>query len=205
MLKSIYTFLTQPDLIVLNKLSRDIQNSNRSQSLLLPEVPRKTCQMTKQPYSFSAVSMMRPVKPSSLQSLQIGTRKISPRLSTDFSYNRNARWAKHIIRRPTDVVFLTHILIYLATSVPSALYLYYNYSWRHAIFHWIMQGLYCGSSALMFHNHIHNNGVLTSKHAWSDTTWPYILEPLMGHTWDSYYCHPVKHHHVENNGREDFS
>lgn len=57
----------------------------------------------------------------------------------------------------------------------------------------------------MMHNHIHNNGVLKKSYAWFDFSFPYVLEPLMGHTWDSYYYHHVKHHHVEGNGPEDLS
>ena len=114
-------------------------------------------------------------------------------------------WAQNIVRRPTDVVFITHVLIYLCTSVPSAILLVYHFSWPHAIFHWLMQAWYSGAFTLMLHNHIHNNGILANKHAWFDHIWPYILEPLMGHTWDSYYYHHVKHHHVENNGPGDLS
>ncbi|KAI9809723.1 MAG: hypothetical protein M1825_000156 [Sarcosagium campestre] len=115
------------------------------------------------------------------------------------------QWARSVVRRPTDVVFLSHILIYLSTSLPSAIYLFINFSYPHAIFHWLMQGWYCGSFTLMLHNHIHNNGVLAKNYAWLDQLWPYILEPLMGHTWDSYYYHHVKHHHVEGNGPDDLS
>lgn len=114
-------------------------------------------------------------------------------------------WAQNIVRRPTDVVFMTHVLIYLCTSVPSAILLVYHFSWPHAIFHWLMQAWYSSAFTLMLHNHIHNNGILAKKHAWFDHIWPYILEPLMGHTWDSYYYHHVKHHHVENNGPGDLS
>lgn len=114
-------------------------------------------------------------------------------------------WAKTVVRRPTDIVFLTHILLYLFTSVPSAVGLYWRFTWPHAILHWLMQAYYSGSFTLMLHNHIHNNGVLAPEYALFDKTWPYILEPLMGHTWDSYYHHHVKHHHVENNGPGDLS
>jgi len=114
-------------------------------------------------------------------------------------------WASKVVRRPTDVVFLTHILIYLSTSVPSALYLYYRFSWIHGICHWVMTAWYCGAFTLLLHNHIHNNGVLSKDYAWFDQVFPYILEPLMGHTWDSYYYHHVKHHHVEANGPDDLS
>ena len=114
-------------------------------------------------------------------------------------------WAQGIVRNPVDVVFLTHIILYLSTSVPSAAFLYYNFTWAHAIFHCLLQLSYCGSFTLMLHNHIHNNGLLKKKYSWFDNAWPYILEPLMGHTWDSYYYHHVKHHHVEGNGPEDLS
>ncbi|OZJ01904.1 hypothetical protein BZG36_05096 [Bifiguratus adelaidae] len=72
-------------------------------------------------------------------------------------------WAQGVVRRPTDVVFLTHILLYFATSLPSAIYLYYNFTWLHGLFHWMMQWQFCGPFTLMLHNHIHNNGVLAKK------------------------------------------
>jgi hypothetical protein len=68
-----------------------------------------------------------------------------------------------------------------------------------------MTGWYCGAFTIMLHNHIHNNGVLSKRYAFFDFTLPYILEPLMGHTWDSYYYHHVKHHHCEGNGPDDLS
>ncbi|GAB7361562.1 hypothetical protein MBLNU230_g1614t1 [Neophaeotheca triangularis] len=113
--------------------------------------------------------------------------------------------AKNIVRRPTDVVFLTHILLYFATSVPSAAYLYYNFTWVHGILHSIWSVYCCGPFTLMLHNHIHNNGVLAKEYSTFDKAFPYILEPLYGHTWDSYYYHHVKHHHVEGNGPDDLS
>lgn len=114
-------------------------------------------------------------------------------------------WAQGIVRNPVDVVFLTHIILYLSTSLPSAAFLYYHFTWAHGILHCLLQASYCGSFTLMLHNHIHNNGLLKKKYVWFDNSWPYLLEPLMGHTWDSYYYHHVKHHHVEGNGPEDLS
>ncbi|KAL8696072.1 MAG: hypothetical protein Q9201_007839, partial [Fulgogasparrea decipioides] len=205
MLKSIHPLLTQPDLIVLKNLSRDIRNANKFQSPILPDGSK-----THLPDDQTTVQLLSSLNDETSEAFQPTVltgwdQKDIPTPIHRFVVQPYTRWAKHIVRRPTDVVFLTHILIYLATSVPSALYLYYDFSWPHAIFHWIMQGYYCGSFTLMLHNHIHNNGVLTSKNAWFDKTWPYILEPLMGHTWDSYYYHHVKHHHVENNGPGDLS
>lgn len=86
-------------------------------------------------------------------------------------------WSPTIVQRPTDVVFLTHILLYLPTSVPSALVLFWRFTWSyrkedrtnhqalpHAVFHWALHGWYCGSFTLMLHNHIHNNGVLAREY-----------------------------------------
>lgn len=114
-------------------------------------------------------------------------------------------WARHVVRRPTDIVFLNHVALYLSTLVPSAVFLFYKFSWKHALLHWLMEAYCCGPFTLMLHNHIHNHGVLHPKYGWIDHSFPYVLEPLMGHTWNSYYYHHIKHHHVENNGPDDLS
>lgn len=116
-----------------------------------------------------------------------------------------ARIASRIVRHPTDVVFLTHILLYFTVNLPSAIWLFYRFSYLHGVAHVAFTFWCTGGFTLMMHNHIHNNGVLSRNWAWLDWTFPYILEPLMGHTWDSYYYHHVKHHHVEGNGPEDLS
>jgi hypothetical protein len=114
-------------------------------------------------------------------------------------------WARTVVRHETDVVFVTHILLYLSTSIPSAIYLFYDFHYLHAIPHLLLTAWFTSSFTLLLHNHIHNNGVLSKKYAVFDFIFPYILEPLMGHTWDSYYYHHVKHHHVEGNGPDDLS
>lgn len=114
-------------------------------------------------------------------------------------------WARGIVRHDTDVIFLSHILMYFFTSVPSALYLFNNFTYLHGIVHLLVTVWYSGGFTLMMHNHIHNNGVLAKEYYVFDWTFPYILEPLMGHTWDSYYYHHVKAHHVEGNGPDDLS
>jgi hypothetical protein len=116
------------------------------------------------------------------------------------------KWASHVVRRPTDVVFITHLILYFTTSVPSAIYLFFfNFTWIHGLIHSVMTGYYFGTYTLMRHNHIHNNGILSRKWWMFDTLFPYLLDPLMGHTWNSYYYHHVKHHHVEGNGPDDLS
>lgn len=115
------------------------------------------------------------------------------------------RWARSIVRVDTDVVMLTHLVLYLCTSIPSAIYLFYNFHWWHGPLHFAMQIYYMGSYTLMMHQHIHMRGVLNKKYAAIDHAFPYILDPLMGHTWNSYFFHHVKHHHIEGNGPDDLS
>ena len=115
------------------------------------------------------------------------------------------RWAKGIVRVETDVIMITHLLLYFCTSIPSATYLYINFHWWHAVLHCVMQGYYMGAYTLLKHQHIHMRGVLNKKYDLIDRMFPYILDPMMGHTWNSYYYHHVKHHHVEGNGPNDLS
>lgn len=114
-------------------------------------------------------------------------------------------WAKTVVRNETDVVMVTHLLVYLFTSIPSAVYLYCHFHWIHGILHTIVHVWYAGSYTLMMHQHIHMGGVLARRYWWLDSLFPYITDPLMGHTWNSYYYHHVKHHHVEGNGPDDLS
>lgn len=116
--------------------------------------------------------------------------------------------ARKIVRVDTDVVMLTHLFLYFTTSVPSAILLYRHFTYLHGVLHWIMQSYYVGTYTLMMHQHIHMGGILTKSnpiiHAF-DVLFPYITNPLMGHTWNSYYYHHIKHHHVEGNGPDDLS
>lgn len=100
---------------------------------------------------------------------------------------------------------ITHLLTYLCTSVPSALYLFYNFRWWHGVLHSAVQLYYMGPYTLLMHQHIHMRGVLNKKYALVDAVFPYIFDPLMGHTWNSYFFHHVKHHHIEGNGPNDLS
>lgn len=113
--------------------------------------------------------------------------------------------ARQLVRVETDVVMLTHLILYFTTSVPSAILLFRNFHWAHGVAHWIMQTYFVGTYTLMMHQHIHMGGILKKSLWWFDGVFPYITNPLMGHTWNSYYYHHVKHHHVEGNGPDDLS
>jgi hypothetical protein len=115
------------------------------------------------------------------------------------------RLARSVVRVETDVVMLTHLLLYFTTSVPSAAFLFWSFSWVHGLLHFVMQLSYIGTYTLMMHQHIHMRGILDKRFALFDMVFPYITDPLMGHTWNSYFYHHVKHHHIESNGPDDLS
>lgn len=114
-------------------------------------------------------------------------------------------WARRVVRVETDVVMVTHLLLYFCTSLPSAILLFTRFSYLHAIGHLAMQGYYMGPYTLLKHQHIHMRGVLARRFGAIDSLFPYVMDLLMGHTWNSYYYHHVKHHHVEGNGPFDLS
>ena len=86
-------------------------------------------------------------------------------------------WAKGVVRFQTDVVMVTHLILYFTTIVPSAILLFYRFSYLHGFVHWFMQLFYCGAFTLMKHQHIHMNGVLSPKYYLLDTLFPYLLSP----------------------------
>ncbi|KAM7219110.1 Fatty acid desaturase domain containing protein [Rhypophila decipiens] len=114
-------------------------------------------------------------------------------------------WARRVVRVETDVVMVTHLLLYFCTSIPSAILLFTRFSYLHAVGHLAMQGYYMGPYTLLKHQHIHMRGVLAKRFSLVDNLFPYAMDLLMGHTWNSYYYHHVKHHHVEGNGPFDLS
>jgi len=110
------------------------------------------------------------------------------------------RLASKAVRHKTDVVMITHLLLYSVTTIPSAVLLFRNFTPLHGVLHFVVQVWFMGAYTIMMHQHIHQRGILRRELALVDRLFPYVLDPLMGHTWNSYFYHHVKHHHVEGNG-----
>ncbi|KAI9641989.1 hypothetical protein NHQ30_009859 [Ciborinia camelliae] len=199
--------LTQPDRRVLELLLNDVRKKNKANSSDHTMSQESQTQIDEQISILEALNDENNEKfePTVFTSWDQEDLQRLPAPLYKYILQPYIQWGKGVVRRPTDVVFLTHIILYLATSVPSAIILYNRFSLIHGFCHWIMQTLYCGPFTLMLHNHIHNNGVLVKNYAWLDKTFPYLLEPLMGHTLHSYYYHHIKCHHVEGNGPDDLS
>ncbi|GIJ99544.1 hypothetical protein Aspvir_001677 [Aspergillus viridinutans] len=123
-----------------------------------------------------------------------------------YALNPYIAWAQEVARYPTDVVMVTHLSIYFGMSIPSAIWLHcYHFTWVHRLLHWILHVWFAGTYTLMKHQYVHMNGVLAPKYRVFDRLFPYLVDPLVGHTWNSYYYHHVKHHHVEGNGPADLN
>lgn len=206
--------LTEPDILVLRNLFNDIDDRKPSAK---PETAHTKPELRSDGYAADELSgdketlerlqaLNDPKSPLFQPTVFVSfDEKDLPPWLNEHVIKPYARFAASIVRHPRDVVFLTHILLYLGVNVPSAIYLFYNFTWIHGILHTIYSFWCAGSFTLLMHNHIHNNGVLAKDWYWLDVSFPYVLEPLMGHTWDSYYYHHVKHHHVEGNGPDDLS
>ena len=205
-------YFTQPDTVVLENLLRDVEhdvrsNLTKSETGLSPELIERYADKECGEYEHDkrSISQLKAYNdPASDEfSPTIFTswdEKDIPCFLNHYLCKPYARIAAQIVRHPTDIVFLTHIIQYLTINLGSALWLFCHFNYLHGIVHTAYTAWCVGSFTLMMHNHIHNNGILKSSWAWLDKSFPYIVEPLMGHTWDSYYYHHVKHHHVESNG-----
>lgn len=211
-----HPYLTQADVIVLSNLFQDarfeVKTEGGAKGHLDPETIDKFAESEPviEKHDKAAIDRLRALNDPSSPDFRptvfvTWDDKDIPQVLNEYVVRPYAKLAARIVRHPTDVVFLTHILMYFCVNLPSAIWLFYSFSYLHGIAHAAFTFWCAGSFTLMLHNHIHNNGVLSKEWAWLDFTFPYITEPLMGHTWDSYYYHHVKHHHVESNGPDDLS
>lgn len=113
-------------------------------------------------------------------------------------------WARSVVRRPSDVAFLTYIIPLFIIGVPNMISLFIRFNWYQALLQWMLVTYLVGPYSIVMHNHIHGRGFMCKSWALVDTMFPYIVGPMMGQTWNSFYYHH-KHHHVEDNGPNDLS
>ncbi len=114
------------------------------------------------------------------------------------------RWASTVVRKPSDVVYASHLLILFAFGIPNFVLLFFHFNWIQALAQWTFITYFVGPYSIISHHHIHGRGILSPSWSWLDVMFPYILGPMMGQTWNSFYYHH-KHHHIEENGPDDLS
>ncbi|KAG7405363.1 hypothetical protein DER46DRAFT_395121 [Fusarium sp. MPI-SDFR-AT-0072] len=196
--------LTKADALILEGLRQDIKDSSSSNAETLTSAP--TARDEELLHHLQAMNDPKDAhfEPSVTTNWDVDQIKL-PLFLEKTVLRPYIRLARSVVRVETDVIMLTHLLLYFSTTIPSAIFLFMNFTWIHGILHFVMQFSYMGAYTLLMHQHIHMRGVLDKKFAIFDHLFPYILDPLMGHTWNSYFYHHVKHHHVEGNGPNDLS
>lgn len=195
--------LTEADVIVLRNLNHDIRNNIQDSSRSAPN-PKTSGETSSEDDDESVRPLLEKLSVEAWAFTSWDRSQVNPTLDRLFIQPYLA-WASEIVRQKPDTVFITHLLVHYSMLLPSAAYLYYNFTWLHAVLHTVFAVWNAGPFTLLLHNHIHNNGILDKQYALFDRLFPYITGPLMGHTWDSYFYHHVKMHHVEGNGPEDLS
>ncbi|KAI8920448.1 fatty acid desaturase-domain-containing protein [Entophlyctis helioformis] len=113
-------------------------------------------------------------------------------------------WAATLVADPRDIIFVTYMLFYFVTIVPSTIGLLIRFSWIHAIAHTIALAVFTAPFILMLHCLCHRK-IASPNHPWLDHVVHVVLSPFFGETWNTFYYHHVKHHHVEDNNPDDLS
>jgi hypothetical protein len=109
-----------------------------------------------------------------------------------------------LLADPRDTVFVK-TSIWLFAAVPSAVWLVcVQFNWIHFIFHAIWVGKYATTFVLMLHCVCHRP-LYKRQFGLLNMIVPYVLAPFYGHTWNTFYYHHIKHHHIEDNGPNDLS
>ncbi|KAK1088920.1 hypothetical protein LTR48_001105 [Friedmanniomyces endolithicus] len=168
---NIHPYLTQPDLLVLDNLFRDVHDGNRGKSSttdpkLSPETIEALADDTNINTNHDAASITRlkalnNPNDAAFQPTVFVTwdAKDIPEPLNHYIIRPYARLAMQIVRHPTDVVFLTHLLLYSTVNLGSAMYMmFYHFTYLHGVAHAVYTLWCAGSFTLMMHNHIHNNG-----------------------------------------------
>ncbi|KAJ1560680.1 hypothetical protein HK096_007623 [Nowakowskiella sp. JEL0078] len=108
------------------------------------------------------------------------------------------------LRDPRDLEIFNFALFMTIVIIPSGLFLFYKFTYIHAILHLAVLIPNIEMHVHALHNACHRP--LFKKDSWLLSLWiPYILGPFCGQTWNTYYFHHIKMHHIADNGPEDAS
>lgn len=123
---------------------------------------------------------------------------------------KTASWCPHVVRYYVQRLlydtrndcFVLFIVLMLVSVLPSAVWLMLDFAWWRGFVHVVLVLQFVGTFTAILHNTSHRK---MSPYAALNGVVPYLLTPLFGQTWNTYYYHHVKHHHVEDNGPNDLS
>ena len=100
--------------------------------------------------------------------------------------------------------FVLYTFLMAASMLVSVPILLTHFTWWHGAAHVGLVVAFAGTYVAILHNTSHKP---TYGKGFSvlEPVIPYVLGPFFGQTWNTYYYHHVKHHHVEDNGPNDLS
>ena len=163
---------TQPDIVVLNNLVEDVKSDRRgnlekSKDKSTPHILDKASDDEQGAFKHDRESIRTLKAYNDPQSKDFAPTvfttwddKDIPVVLNDYLVKPYARLAMVIVRHPTDVVFLTHIILYLTVKLGSAVWLFNRFTYFHGVLHILYTTSGIGLFTLMMHNHIHNDTLL---------------------------------------------
>ena len=192
--------LTRADGIVLKQLLQDSQDLHQCTNSPSRQLDSTDCNTlhTLAALSDSCSDQFEPVIFTSWDDNRV------PGWANTYLLQPYIRWASTLVRKPSDVVYVSHLLILFAFGIPNFVLLFFHFNWFQALAQWMFITYFVGPYSIISHHHIHGRGILSPSWSWLDIMFPYILGPMMGQTWNSFYYHH-KHHHMEENGPNDLS
>lgn len=115
------------------------------------------------------------------------------------------RFAMRFIRDERDLPFIHLCLKLQFLVIPVAIYLFFNFSWWIAVpYVVILLAVFTGPFILMLHNTSHRP-FFKQEYDFMNSYIPWVLGPFCGETPETYFCHHIGMHHVENNLPPDLS
>ena len=173
MTSTIHPYSTEPDLVVLRNLFADVETQNRGSIKAVPVTEKPPPEIIEKDAGDHSID--NEADAASIARLKAFNNPTDPAFQptvfttwdadhipapiNDWIVRPYARIAMRIVRHPTDVVFLTHLLLYSTVNLGSAAYLFWRFNWLHGVVHAVYTLWCAGSFTLMLHNHIHNNGM----------------------------------------------
>jgi hypothetical protein len=117
---------------------------------------------------------------------------------------RYTRFLSRFVTDPRDTVFVSYMVSYTLIIIPSAITLMVHFNWIHAALHILFLAVGTAPYILMLHCICHRK-IAKPDYPWLEGIVHYVLNPFMGQSWNTFYYHHVKHHHIEGNGPKDLS
>jgi hypothetical protein len=107
-----------------------------------------------------------------------------------------------LLEDPRDVPFVENTVALLGLMFSSIYLVFFKFDWLHFAAHVAVYVRYATSFTLMVHC-VNHRPIYKKKFRALEYIIPYVLAPFNGQTWETFYFHHNKMHHIEDNGPGD--